>query len=83
MEQEFDHRLPCEAETVESSMRDPEQHNEDGTLEAAASTSSSHDRRDNYEELPKEMNEMKIRDESKPDDHEENAKVGIPNSFSL
>lgn len=72
MDQEFNQRLPCGVEAVENSMRDPEQHK---AGEAVASTSSSnHDRHDKpgHGELPKEMNEMKIRD-----DNEESVKVGF------
>ncbi|KAG6402702.1 hypothetical protein SASPL_134907 [Salvia splendens] len=74
VDQELYQRLPGGVGTVENRMRDPEQHNE---LKSVASTSgSSHDRRDKpgYDELPKEMNEMKIKDDKKRDGHEESLK---------
>lgn len=77
VDQELDHRLPGGVETEGNSVRDPEQHNE---LKAVASTSgSSHDRREKpgYDELPKEMNEMKIKDDNKRDGREESHKVGF------
>lgn len=82
MEQEFDQRLPYEVESRENSMRDPEQNDHGGTLEAVASTSSSHHRREKsgYDELPKEMKEMKIKDD-RTDDHDDNAKVGFQSIY--
>lgn len=83
VDQELDQRLPGGVETVENRMRDPEQHNE---LKSVASTSgSSHDRRDKpgYDELPKEMNEMKIKDDKKRDGHEESHKVGFKSYFDV
>ncbi|KAL1546441.1 Shaggy-related protein kinase theta [Salvia divinorum] len=77
VDQEFNQRLPCGVETVENSMRDPEQHR---ACEAIASTSSStHDRHDKSgnDEHPKEMNEMKIRD-----NNEENVKDVEPTVIS-
>lgn len=62
-------------ESRENSMREkPEQNSHSGTLEAVPSTSSSHHRREKsgYGDLPKDLKDMKIKD-----DHEDNAKVGF------
>lgn len=76
MEQELDQRLHGEAETGEKYLRAPEQ--DCDALEVVASTSDSSVRHEKsgYDELPKEMNDMKIKDD-RTGDHVENAKVGF------
>ncbi|KAL0373639.1 UNVERIFIED_CONTAM: Shaggy-related protein kinase theta [Sesamum radiatum] len=74
-EQELDHRDSCDVETGENCSRAPEQHMESNSLEAVASTSNVHGKpeKSGYDELPKEMHEMKIRAD-KTDNHEANVK---------
>ncbi|KAL2251723.1 shaggy-related protein kinase alpha [Sesamum indicum] len=75
VEQELDHRDSCDVETGENCLQAPEQHMESNSLEAVASTSNVHGKpeKSGYDELPKEMHEMKIRDD-KTDNHEANVK---------
>ncbi|KAL0347834.1 UNVERIFIED_CONTAM: Shaggy-related protein kinase theta [Sesamum calycinum] len=75
VEQELDHGDSCDVETGEHCSRAPEQHMESNSLEAVASTSNVHGKpeKSGYDELPKEMHEMKIRDD-KTDNHEANVK---------
>ncbi|KAH6812125.1 shaggy-like protein kinase 32 [Perilla frutescens var. frutescens] len=81
VEQEFDQRLPCEVEAGEKSLRAPEQqHKDNDAVEVVASTSDSH-AKSGCDELPKEMNEMKIRDD-KAAEHEENVKDVEPTVIS-
>ncbi|XP_057805631.1 shaggy-related protein kinase alpha-like [Salvia miltiorrhiza] len=70
--------------TVENSMRDPEQHSDDnGTLEASSSSHDDRGDKSGYDELPKEMNEMKIRDDNKTGgDNEESVKDVEPTVIS-
>lgn len=81
VEQELDQRLHGEAETVEKYLRAPEQDSD--ALEVVASTSDSSIRHEKsgYDELPKEMNDMKIRDD-RTGDHVENAKDVEPTVIS-
>ncbi|KAL8556755.1 hypothetical protein ACS0TY_004281 [Phlomoides rotata] len=75
VEQEFDQRFPLEVDTGEKCVRAPETLKHVNSSEAVASTSNGHGRTENsgHHVLPKEMNEMKIRDD-KTDVHEENGK---------
>ncbi|KAK4381176.1 Shaggy-related protein kinase theta [Sesamum angolense] len=66
VEQEIDQRVVCEVETGEKCLRVPEVHMEAKSMGALASTSDVH-------ELPKEMHDMKIR-EDKIDDHDDMGK---------
>lgn len=76
VEQELDTRVACEVQSEENSLRAPEQLTASKSLETVSKTSKVHGRPDksDYNELPKEMHEMKIKDD-KADDHEDNAKV--------
>ncbi|PIN21998.1 Glycogen synthase kinase-3 [Handroanthus impetiginosus] len=75
VEQEIDQRGVCEMDIGEKSLRAPEPHMETSdSMGAVASTSDVH-------ELPKEMHEMKIR-EDKTDDHEDNVKDMEPTVVS-
>ncbi|KAG8363343.1 hypothetical protein BUALT_Bualt19G0012600 [Buddleja alternifolia] len=83
VEQELDQRDPYEVEPGVDCLRAPEQHIEPNSLEAVASTSDAHYQPEKsvYNELPKEMHEMKIRDD-KSDNHEENVKDMEPTIVS-
>ena len=75
MEQEFDQRLPHEVETGEKCLRAPETLKHVNSSETVASTSNGQGRTEKtgHDVLPKEMHEMKIRDD-KTDGHEDNGK---------
>lgn len=66
VEQEIDHGVTCEMDIDEKCSRAPEVHVESNKTGAVASTSDVY-------ELPREMHEMKIR-EDRSDDHEDIAK---------
>ncbi|KAI3444599.1 hypothetical protein Pfo_001264 [Paulownia fortunei] len=74
VEQEIDQRVVCEVDTGEKCLRAPELHMESDSTGVVASTSDVH-------ELPKEMHEMKIR-EDKTDDHEDIVKDMEPTVVS-
>lgn len=76
MEQEFEQRLPYEVEAGEKCLRAPETLKHVNSSETVASTSTGQGRTEKtgHDALPKEMHEMKIRDD-KTDVHEENGKV--------
>lgn len=67
MEQEIDQMIVCEVDAGEKCPRPEETNVESNSTGAVASTSDVH-------ELPKEMHEMKIR-EDKTDDHDDMGKV--------
>lgn len=83
VEQELDHRDSCDVETGKNCLQAPEQHMESNSLEAVASTSNVHGKpeKSGYDELPKEMHEMKIR-EDKTDDHDDIGKDMEPTVVS-
>ncbi|CAA3021423.1 shaggy-related kinase epsilon [Olea europaea subsp. europaea] len=83
VEQELDTRVACEVQSEENSLRAPEQLTASKSLETVSKTSKVHGRPDksDYNELPKEMHEMKIKDD-KADDHEDNAKEMEPTVVS-
>lgn len=76
-------RAAVEPESIEKCTTTSEQNTASASEEAAASTSnmSTRPEKTGYDELPKEMHEMKIRDD-KSDSHEENLKVNI-NTLSV
>lgn len=67
MEQEIDQRAACDVDTGEKCLRASELPMESNSMGAVANTSD-------VRELPKEMHEMKIREDG-TDEHENNVKV--------
>jgi len=75
VEQEIDTRIAHEVQSEENSLRAPEHNAASKSLETVSNKSDVHGRPDksDYDELPKEMHEMKIKD-NKADNHEDNVK---------
>lgn len=76
VEQEVDTKIACEVQSEENSLRAPEHNTASKSLETVSNKSDVHGRPDksDYDKLPKEMHEMKIKDD-KADNHEDNVKV--------
>lgn len=80
IEQEVDLRtVAVEPKSVENCTTSSDQHTASTSEEAAAASTSDilpRPEKSGYDELPKEMHEMKIRDD-RSDSHQENLKVSI------
>lgn len=77
VEQEIDQIVAREVEAGEKCLRAPEQQMASNSSESVASTSDVHVRPEKagYDELAKDMQEMKITDDNKSDNQEDSIKV--------
>ncbi|XP_075510834.1 shaggy-related protein kinase alpha-like isoform X1 [Primulina tabacum] len=84
VEQEIDQIVAREVQAGEKYSRAPEQQMASNSSESVASTSDVHGRpeKSGYDELPKDMQEMKIRDDSKSDNQEDSVKDMEPTVVS-